>query len=165
MHESSELGYVEGLIQRHLVDLACGRLANLHVQCLRPRDGRSVRESMLQAAERLVQRKISGCLYYPAELSPNEMDCNRKVLTAHPAAGIKVVLVDRDIEAYPQRSEFTRIGYDNRRGGTLVTSHLIATGCRRIAFVGIPSVDCGARSAGWLLQGAAPPTALKGLRT
>jgi len=77
----------------------------------------------------------------PAELPPEEMDCNRQVLDRLCAAGIKVVLVDRDIEAYPQRSEFTRIGYDNRRGGTLVTSHLIATGCRRIAFVGIPEVS------------------------
>jgi LacI family transcriptional regulator len=56
-------------------------------------------------------------------------------------SGLSVVLIDRDIVGHPGRSEFTRIGYDNRRGGYLLTDHLIGLGCRRIAFVGIPEVS------------------------
>lgn len=140
VRESSELGYVEGLIQRHLADLAGSHAAILHVQCLPP-SGRTVRESMLLAANALISRKISGCLYYPAELPREDMDCNRIVVDRLRDAGVSVVLVDRDIASYPDRSEFVRIGYDNRRGGTLVTNHLLDVGCRRVAFVGIPEVS------------------------
>lgn len=138
--QSSELGYVEGLIQRHLADLASSYEATLHVQCLPP-NGRTIRESMRLAAEGLVARKITGCLYYPAELPREDMDCNRMVVDRLCEAGVRVVLVDRDIVSYPERSEFVRIGYDNRRGGTLVTNHLLEVGCKRVAFVGIPEVS------------------------
>jgi GntR family transcriptional regulator, arabinose operon transcriptional repressor len=140
VRESSELGYVEGLIQRHLADLAGSHESTLHVQCL-PANGRTIRDSMRLAAEALVARKITGCLYYPAELPEEDMDCNRMVVDRLCEAGIRVVLVDRDIVSYPQRSEFVRIGYDNRRGGTLVTDHLLEVGCKRVAFVGIPEVS------------------------
>lgn len=69
------------------------------------------------------------------------MDCNRMVVDRLCEAGVRVVLVDRDIVSYPERSEFVRIGYDNRRGGTLVTNHLLEVGCKRVAFVGIPEVS------------------------
>ncbi|WP_428305100.1 GntR family transcriptional regulator [Lacipirellula sp.] len=140
VRESSELGYVEGLIQRHLADIASGHQATLHVQCL-PANGRTIRDSMRLAADALVARKIAGCLYYPAELPQEDMDCNRIVVDRLREAGINVVLIDRDIVSYPQRSEFVRIGYDNRRGGTLVTNHLLEVGCKRVAFVGIPEVS------------------------
>lgn len=52
-----------------------------------------------------------------------------------------MILIDRDIVPFPNRSEFTRIGYDNRRAGVALTEHLIGVGCERIAFVGIPEVS------------------------
>jgi len=134
------LPYVEGLIHQHLADLAGQNHANLNLQCLTPGD-RPLEERMLAAAEQMIRSKVRGVLYYPAELPPVQMRFNRFVVDRLTGAGLDVVLIDRDIVGHPERSEFTRIGFDNRRGGFLLTDHLIGLGCRRIAFVGIPEVS------------------------
>jgi LacI family transcriptional regulator len=134
------LPYVEGLILQHLADMAGRGQAVLTLQCLAPGPG-TLRERMLDAARALVESEINGVLYYPAELPGEQMRLNREVVDLLVAAGIQVVLVDRDITPYPDRSEFTRIGYDNRRGGMLLTDHLLQVGCKRIAFIGIPEVS------------------------
>jgi len=61
------------------------------------------------------------------------------------------VLLDRDLEPYPQRSKYDLVGIDNRRTGYLATEHLVKTGAKRIAFFArpnsAPTVD--ARIAGY----------------
>jgi len=136
----SGLPYVEGLIHQRIADIASHGRATLLLQCLSPGAG-SLEERMIRAANSLIDSKVDGVLYYPAELPGNLMEFNRKVVDLLVAAGIQVVLIDRDIVSYPERSKFTRIGYDNRRGGVLLTNHLLNVGCKRIAFVGIPEVS------------------------
>ncbi len=62
-----------------------------------------------------------------------------------------MVLLDRDLEPYPQRSRYDLVGIDNRRTGFLATEYLIKTGAKRIAFFArpnsAPTVD--ARMAGY----------------
>jgi len=62
-----------------------------------------------------------------------------------------VVLLDRDLVAYPERSRYDLVGIDNRRAGYAITEHLLRCGCRRIVFIGrpgsAPTVD--ARIAGY----------------
>jgi len=140
VESGSGLPYVEGLIHQHLADIAGNGQAKLLLQCLGPgSDALEVR--MLKATAALIESKMDGVLYYPAELPEASMQQNRKAVDMLVAAGIQVVLIDRDIVSYPERSEFTRIGYDNRRGGMLLTDHLIRIGCKRIAFIGIPEVS------------------------
>jgi len=134
------LPYVEGLIHQRLADMAGHGQATLQLQCLAAGPG-TIEEKMIEAAGFLIESKVDGVLYYPAELSGELMQLNRKVVNLLVDAGIQVVLIDRDIVCYPDRSEFTRIGFDNRRGGLLLTNHLINVGCNRIAFVGIPEVS------------------------
>ena len=134
------LPYIGGLIHQHLADLAGQNHAMLALQCL-VRGKASLQQRMMQSAQALLDCNVSGVFYYPAELPPAQMHYNRQVLDKLTEAGVAVVLVDRDIVAEPGRSEFTLIGYDNRRGSCLLTDHLIQTGCRRIAFIGIPEVS------------------------
>ena len=135
------LPYVEGLIHQHLADLACrSQASTISLQCLAPSVG-TLEDRMLDSARALIDTDVNGVLYYPAELPNEQMHLNRKVVDLLVDTGIEVVLIDRDIVPYPGRSEFTRIGYDNRRGGVLLTDHLIRVGCQRIAFVGIPEVS------------------------
>jgi len=136
----SGLPYVEGLIHQRIADIASHGRATLLLQCLAPGVG-TLEERMISAATRLIDSKVDGVLYYPAELPDDLMELNRKVVDLLVSAGIQVVLIDRDIVSYPDRSAFTRIGYDNRRGGVLLTNHLINVGCKRIAFVGIPEIS------------------------
>lgn len=139
VESGSGLPYVEGLIHQHLADLASRRHSTLILKCLA--GGESLNERAINAAMSLIEARVDGVFYYPAELPGDQMQLNRIVVDMLVAAGIRVVLIDRDIAPFPERSEFTRIGYDNRRGGVVLTDHLIRIGCRRIAFVGIPEVS------------------------
>ena len=139
VESGSGLPYVEGLIHQRLADLASRRHSTLILKCLA--GGESLEERVLNAAKSLIDLRVDGVFYYPAELPGDQMQLNRIVVDMLVAAGIRVVLIDRDIVPFPGRSEFTRIGYDNRRGGVVLTEHLIQVGCRRIAFVGIPEVS------------------------
>ena len=50
-------------------------------------------------------------------------------------AGIPVVLIDRDLKAFPRRSDFDLVGIDNVAGGYMIAEHLIKLGCRKLFFV------------------------------
>ena len=82
--------------------------------------------------------------YYPVELTRPEAHYNQLVVDTLQASGVAVVAVDRDIVAFPERSQLPLVTYDNRRGGYLVTQHLIKQGCKRIAFIGSPLVSSAA---------------------
>ena len=82
------------------------------------------RERVLNTTRSLIDLRVNGVFYYPAELPGDQMQLNRVVVDMLAKAGISVILIDRDIASFPNRSEFTRIGYDNRRGGFILTEHL-----------------------------------------
>jgi DNA-binding LacI/PurR family transcriptional regulator len=52
---------------------------------------------MMDAAQALIESKVDGVLYYPAELPGDLMKLNREVVDLLVAAGIEIVLIDRDI--------------------------------------------------------------------
>ncbi|MBX3427897.1 MAG: GntR family transcriptional regulator [Pirellulales bacterium] len=133
------LPYVEGLIHQYLADLTSTRRSTLSLQCLA--GGATLEERVMASVDALVERGVDGVFYYPAELPREEMQLNVRAVEKLLRSGSRIVLIDRDIVPYPGRSNYTRIGYDNRRGSALLTSHLLDQGARRIAFVGIPEVS------------------------
>jgi DNA-binding LacI/PurR family transcriptional regulator len=76
---------------------------------------------------------------------------NTRIAELFERANIPLVLIDRDLVPYPQRSRHDLVGIDNRRAGYVVTSHLIESGCTRLAFVGKhrSAPSCIARSVGF----------------
>ena len=137
---ASNLGFMDGQIHAHLADLTARRGDDMRLQLI-GRRGNTQLEQMLNAVEEMVDKGINGVFYYPIELPPATMHHNQLVVDKMRAAGLAVVLVDRDIVSFPQRSNLTLVTYDNRRSGYLVTEHLIQRGCKRIAFVGTPYVS------------------------
>jgi DNA-binding LacI/PurR family transcriptional regulator len=115
----------------------------------------SQEEEKEQAAEQLceqyISQKVSGVFFAPVEFSANRFESNHKIVDAFDRAGIPVVLLDRDLEPYPQRSKYDLVGIDNRRTGFLATEYLIKAGAKRISFFArpnsAPTVD--ARMAGY----------------
>jgi GntR family transcriptional regulator of arabinose operon len=103
------------------------------------------------ACRQLVAQKVSGVFFAPLELTPQKDAINRTIGEIFSKAGIPVVLLDRDLVAYPDRSHYDLVGIDNRRAGYAITAHLLRCGCRRIVFIGrpgsAPTVD--ARIAGY----------------
>jgi DNA-binding LacI/PurR family transcriptional regulator len=137
---ASNLGFMDGQIHAHLADLTARRGDDMRLQLI-GRRGNSQLEQMLSAVEEMVDKGINGVFYYPIELPPETMHYNQLVVEKMHAAGLAVVLVDRDIVSFPQRSKLTLVTFDNRRSGYLVTDHLIKRGCKRIAFIGTPYVS------------------------
>ena len=99
---------------------------------------------MLPASKALIEQGAAGVFYYPVELPQEKAHYNQLVVEKLVAAGVAVLCVDRDIVSFPQRSPFPLVTYDNRRGGYLVTDHLVKRGCKRIVFIGSPYVSSAA---------------------
>ncbi len=140
---ANSLGYVGGQIHTHLSDLASRRGDDLRLQ-LAADSKPGLLDRMLRAVDELVDKRVNGVFYYPIELPPEQAHFNRLVVDKLKAARLAVVLVDRDIVSFPDRSRLPLVTYDNRRGGYIVTDHMIRLGCRRIAFVGTPLASSAA---------------------
>jgi GntR family transcriptional regulator, arabinose operon transcriptional repressor len=108
-------------------------------------DEANIEQQASQACRQLVAKKVSGVFFAPLELTAQKDAINRTISEVLDKAGIPMVLLDRDLVAYPERSKYDLVGIDNRRAGYAITQHLIRCGCRRLVFVGrhgsAPTVD------------------------
>jgi GntR family transcriptional regulator of arabinose operon len=92
----------------------------------------------LQAAESVCQQyisqKVSGVFFAPTEHSESQDESNHRLVGMLERAGIPVVLLDRDFEHYPDRSNHDLVGIDNHRAGFVLTRHLLQAGATKIVF-------------------------------
>jgi len=114
-------------------------------------DEENIEKQASQACRQLIAKKVSGVFFAPLEMTPQKDAINRGIAEALDRAGIPLVLLDRDLISYPERSRYDLVGIDNRRAGYVVTQHLIRCEYRRVVFIGrpgsAPTVD--ARIAGY----------------
>lgn len=101
--------------------------------------------------QRLVSNKVDGVFFAPFEDSDRQDAINSTITAELNRAKVPVVLLDRDVVAYPERSNYDVVGIDNRRAGFVVTKHLIERGCRRIGYIGKQHLapSCIGRAAGY----------------
>jgi DNA-binding LacI/PurR family transcriptional regulator len=85
--------------------------------------------------EQFIERRVRGVFFVPFEHQPDREDANRRITGRLRQAGIPVVLIDRDLGAFPNRSAYDLVGIDNFAGGYLLAEHLIKLGMRRLAYV------------------------------
>ena len=85
-----------------------------------------------------IDRRVSGVFFAPIEFLPNMDELNRSITESLCSAGIPVVLLDRCIEAYPERSRFDLVGIDNRRIGCRITKHILSRGATNPVFFDRP---------------------------
>jgi GntR family transcriptional regulator of arabinose operon len=116
-----------------------------------PSDTHLMESAAKDLCEQWIAKKVSGVFFAPFELSGQRDEINRRIAELLDQAGIPVVLIDRDLVPFPQRSKHDLVGIDNRRAAYVLTTHLIEAGCKRLAFVGkhqcAPS--CVARAVGF----------------
>jgi DNA-binding LacI/PurR family transcriptional regulator len=159
----AKVGYTFGLLipelgQTEIFEPICGGMARApHMEQHALLWGRSLADSAAKESEardlcrQLIAKKVSGVFFAPLELTAGKDTTNRSIAEVFDEAGIPIVLLDRDLVAYPERSRYDLIGIDNRRAGYVMTKHLLGLGCKRLAFVGrprsAPTVD--ARIAGY----------------
>jgi LacI family transcriptional regulator len=84
-------------------------------------------------------QRVSGIFFVPDELAD---DCpgnrNLKIAQALTAAGIAVVLLDRDVVPFPAQGPYDLVGIDNVDAGYKQARHLLDVGCRNLHYVTRP---------------------------
>ena len=101
-------------------------------------DEANMEQQASQACRQLVAKKVSGVFFAPLELTAQKDAINRAIAEVLDKAGVPVVLLDRDLVTYPERSRYDLVGIDNRRAGYAITRHLIRCGCRKPVFLARP---------------------------
>ncbi|MGE9289621.1 MAG: GntR family transcriptional regulator [Puniceicoccales bacterium] len=92
-----------------------------------------------QLTERFIEERVQGVFFTPLEHIPHQQKFNRGIIRKLDNAGIRVVLLDRDIYSWPHQTPYDLVGIDNIQAGYTVGSHLIANGCKTPAFVSAPN--------------------------
>jgi len=88
---------------------------------------------------RFLAQHVTGVFFVPDELAEHSPDNrNLKIAQALTAAGIAVVLLDRDVMPFPQQGPYDLVGIDNVNAGYKQTRHLLDCGCNRILYVTRP---------------------------
>ncbi|MHC4250825.1 MAG: GntR family transcriptional regulator [Planctomycetota bacterium] len=137
---------VPGLGETEIFDPICGQIAreaqlNQHVLLWGDTETRGAgppAEWVEQICRDYISRHVAGVFFAPLELVEDFDEINRRVVGDLGAAGIPVVLLDRDVVRYPKRSRYDLVGIDNRRAGDALAGHLLELGARRIDFVAHP---------------------------
>jgi GntR family transcriptional regulator, arabinose operon transcriptional repressor len=137
---------IPGLGSTEIFEPICGQLARLaqrqqHILLWGDfGDKRGVADPELieRVCASYIRQTVAGVFFAPLELTEDKDLINQSVIAALEAAGIPIVLLDRDIVAFPQRSRFDLVGIDNRRAGFLIAEHLLRLGCARIDFFARP---------------------------
>lgn len=84
---------------------------------------------------RFIERGVMGVFFVPFEHQADREAANRRITERLRQAGIPVVLLDRDIGAFPNRNAYDLVGVDNFAGGYQLAEHLIKLGARKLAYV------------------------------
>ena len=147
-----ELGLTE-IFEPICRGMAEAQLAEHHVLLWgkSPADSHSLENGAKDLCQQWIAKKVSGVFFAPLELSGQKDEINRRIAGLLEQAGIPVVLIDRDLVPFPERSRHDLVGIDNRRAAYVLTNHLIEAGCRRLAFVGKhrSAPSCVARAVGF----------------
>jgi DNA-binding LacI/PurR family transcriptional regulator len=119
--------------------------------------------------QQYIAQKVAGVFFAPSEYGAAKEDANSRIAAMLEQAGIPVVLLDRDFQRYPDRSNFDLVGIDNHRAGYVLTRHLLNAGSRRIVFAtrkdSAATVDAriaGYRDALYRLENGAVGTVMAG---
>jgi GntR family transcriptional regulator, arabinose operon transcriptional repressor len=97
--------------------------------------GTTKEEQALSLCQQFIERRVSGVFFAPLELTRGRNETNQAIVDAFDKAQIPVILLDRCILPFPERSRYDLVGIDNWRAGYLATEHLLKIGCQRILFV------------------------------
>ncbi|MBN2417799.1 MAG: substrate-binding domain-containing protein [Deltaproteobacteria bacterium] len=137
---------IPGLGSTEIFEPVCGQIARLaqkqHHTLLwgdfGEKQGDPDRALIDQVCQSYIRQSVAGVFFAPLELTEDKDRVNRSVIASMKSAGIPIVLLDRDIVPFPQRSNLDLVGIDNRQAGFLITNHFIRLGCERIDFLSRP---------------------------
>ncbi|WP_165024336.1 LacI family DNA-binding transcriptional regulator [Dysgonomonas sp. ZJ279] len=86
-----------------------------------------------------IEQKVDGVFFAPLERIPMADEINREICEKFANSGIPLVLLDRDIVEFPNRSVYDLVSLDNFNAGYTMAEHLLDAGCTIINFVYRPN--------------------------
>lgn len=94
-----------------------------------------IRRTLIETCcENYIKRKVDGIFFSPLERVADANQINLHICEEIKKAGIPLILIDRDILAFPKRSNFDVVCLDNFSSGCVMGQHLIDAGCKTIHF-------------------------------
>ncbi len=94
----------------------------------------AILDGLQRSFENFGRQAVAGVLFYYVNESGQE-SIRRNVEKILDGCGLPVVLLDRDIAAFPRRSRYDVVGVNNERAAYVLTEHLIGLGCRTFCFL------------------------------
>jgi LacI family transcriptional regulator len=92
------------------------------------------KEIILRVCHSYIEKKVDGVFFSPLERTDRANDLNQKICQMFDSKNIPIVLMDRDIFLFPNRSKFDLVGIDNYLAGFMMAEHLVEAGCKTIHF-------------------------------
>ena len=133
---------IPGLGRTEIFEVICGELAGLALPAATGcsgAEGAAARTRMSRPRTPRRSATSSSAAARPASSSPRSSTSTaaRRSTAASSrscAGGVAVVLLDRDLGAFPSRSDLDLVGVDNFAGGYRLADHLLKLGCRNPIF-------------------------------
>lgn len=91
-----------------------------------------------QTCRRYLQHGVDGIFLVTMELDPEADQVNQRIMKLLKESNTAIVLIDNDLEMFPQRSTYDLVGIDNARSGYLATRHLLDQTIDRVDFFLMP---------------------------
>lgn len=84
--------------------------------------------------QKYVSEHVDGIFFAPLERTPDNEKLNEEICELIERSNIPLILIDRDIYPFPDRSKYDLVGIDNYYAGYVMADHLIKAGCKTIYF-------------------------------
>lgn len=94
-----------------------------------------IRRTLIETCcDNYIKKKVDGIFFSPLERVPDAFQINQRICKSIKEADIPLILIDRDILNFPERSEFDIVCLDNFSAGCVMAQHLIDAGCEHIHY-------------------------------
>jgi len=94
-----------------------------------------IRKTLIHACcERFINKGVDGIFFSPLERVPDALEINLQICKMIENANIPLILIDRDIYGFPNRTKFDLVCINNFDAGFIMAKHLIDTGCELLYF-------------------------------
>lgn len=94
-----------------------------------------IRRTLIETCcENYIKKKVSGIFFSPLERVPDAYEINMRICEKIKEADIPLILIDRDILKFPDRSGFDIVSLDNFGAGCVMAQHMVDAGCEVIHY-------------------------------
>lgn len=95
-------------------------------------------QDIQQICKQYIAQRIAGLFFSPFEYHTKADVINQEIAAVISGAGIPIVLIDSNIQAYPVFNQFDLVSMDHIHASYLLAEHSIAQGFKRIFFLAPP---------------------------